>query len=276
MAPSSPSKTRAGPSKRSTSMPGHLDHRPLRGQRAAQDGDAPAGVDRRGERRARPRRRARAGRGRPRFSAIVRPVTVRQSPCEQAGVEQLAHHDRDAADAVEVGHVEPAVGLGVGDVGHPPADAVEVVELEARPGPRGRWPAGAARRWSSRRAPSTTAMAFSNAALVMIWRGRMPQLEQAHDGPARLVGDVVAAAVDGRRRRRARQRHARAPRPTDAMVLAVNIPAQLPSVGQAWRSIAASSSSVIVPAARAPDRLEDADDVERLAVATWPGRIDPP
>ena len=40
--------------------------------------------------------------------------------------------------------------------------------------------------------------------------------------------------------------------PTDAIVLAVNIPAQEPSVGQARRSISPSSFSVMVPAAHAP------------------------
>ena len=35
---------------------------------------------------------------------------------QQPGIEQLAHDDRDAADAVEVGHVELAVGLRVGEV----------------------------------------------------------------------------------------------------------------------------------------------------------------
>ena len=62
---------------------------------------------------------------------------------------------------------------------------------------------------------------------------------------------------------------------TDAMVLAVNMPAQLPSVGQALRSM---SDELLVgqarPAAWAPDRLEHADDVEGLAPAARPGRID--
>ena len=49
---------------------------------------------------------------------------------QQTGVEQLLHHHRHAADAVEVAHVVLAVGLGVGDVGHPLGDLVEVVELE--------------------------------------------------------------------------------------------------------------------------------------------------
>src|SRR5690606_35657932 len=39
---------------------------------------------------------------------------------------------------------------------------------------------------------------------------------------------------------------------TEAMVLAVNMPAQAPSVGQALRSMASSSASSMVPAAWAP------------------------
>ena len=42
---------------------------------------------------------------------------------EQPGVEQVLHHDGHAADGVEVGHVELAAGLQVGDVRrreHPP------------------------------------------------------------------------------------------------------------------------------------------------------------
>ena len=38
---------------------------------------------------------------------------------QQAGVEQVLHHHRHAADAVEVGHVELAVRLHVGDVRAP-------------------------------------------------------------------------------------------------------------------------------------------------------------
>jgi hypothetical protein len=51
-----------------------------------------------------------------------------------AGLEQLAHDDGDAADAVDVDHVEPSVGLGVGDVRCAPAHPGEVVEgeLDAR------------------------------------------------------------------------------------------------------------------------------------------------
>ena len=62
---------------------------------------------------------------------------------------------------------------------------------------------------------------------------------------------------------------------TDAIVLAVNMPAQLPSLGQAPRSMASSSASSIVPAAWAPT----ASNTDTMSVA-WPlcepGRIDPP
>jgi D-alanine transaminase len=49
---------------------------------------------------------------------------------QETGVEQLAHHDGDAADAVDVDHVVLAVRLHVGDVRHAAADLVEVVERE--------------------------------------------------------------------------------------------------------------------------------------------------
>ena len=37
---------------------------------------------------------------------------------QQAGVEQLLHHDRHAADAVEVAHHEPAGRTDVDEVRH--------------------------------------------------------------------------------------------------------------------------------------------------------------
>ena len=83
---------------------------------------------------ARPRRRARAASRSARFSAIVLPVTVRQSPWSRPAVEQLLHHDLHPTDAVEVGHVVLAVRLHVGDVRDTRADPVEVVELELHAG----------------------------------------------------------------------------------------------------------------------------------------------
>ena len=120
-----------------------------------------------------------------------------------------------------------------------------------------------------------TAMAFSNASLVMIWRGRMPELEQAHDGLAAGVGEVVPAAVDGGRPRRVPGSDMPSASPTDAMVLAVNMPAQAPSLGQACRSISPSSSSVIVPAAQAPT-ASNTLTMSRARPLWSPGRIEPP
>ena len=42
-----------------------------------------------------------------------------------------------------------------------------------------------------------TAMAFSNASLVRIWRAVMPVLQQVDDGLARAVRVVVATTVGG-------------------------------------------------------------------------------
>ena len=213
------------------------------------------------------RRRAPAGRASARFSAIVLPVTVRQSPWSRPASSSSLHHDRHAADAVEVDHVVLAVRLRVGDVRHPGRDPVEVVELELDPGLVRRWRAGAARRWSSRRAPSTTAMAFSNASLVMIWRGRMPELEQAHDRLARLVGEVVAAAVDGGRRRRCRAATCRCAS-ADRRHRVGGEHAGARALGRAGVALdlrRARPRSMRAGGVRA-DRLEHADDVERLAV----------
>ena len=89
-----------------------------------------------------------------RFSAIVLPVTVRQSPWSRPASSSIFMHDGHAADRVEVDHVELAVRLHVGDVRDPRADAVEVVELELDARLVARSRGGAAPRSSSRRAPS--------------------------------------------------------------------------------------------------------------------------
>ena len=99
-----------------------------------------------------------------RFSAIVLPVTVRQSPCSRPASSRWRMHDGHAADPVDVDHVVLAVRLGVGDVRHPGGDLVEVVErqLDARLGGDGEQVehrvGGAAerhrrRRWRSRTPP---------------------------------------------------------------------------------------------------------------------------
>ena len=59
-----------------------------------------------------------------------------------------------------------------------------------------------------------------------------------------------------------------------AMVLAVNMPAQAPSVGQALRSMASSVSWSMVPAARAPT-ASNTETMSRAWPLCWPGRIEP-
>ena len=61
----------------------------------------------------------------------------------------------------------------------------------------------------------------------------------------------------------------------DAMVLAVNMPAQLPSLGQALHSMAFRSSSDIVPAAWAPT-ASNTLTMSSACPLYSPGRIDPP
>ena len=58
-------------------------------------------------------------------------------------------------------------------------------------------------------------------------------------------------------------------------MLAVNMPAQLPSVGQALRSMASSSSWEMAPVARAPT-ASNTDTMSRTSLLQLPGRIDPP
>ena len=69
---------------------------------------------------------------------------------QQTRVEQRLHHGRRAADAVQVEHDVLAARLQVGEVRHLRAEAVEVGQRPLAPRPRGRWPSGAAPRWSSR------------------------------------------------------------------------------------------------------------------------------
>ena len=120
----------------------------------------------------------------------------------------------------------------------------------------------------------TTAMAFSNASLVRMWRARMPNRSRS------ITAWPEAKAASSRRRSTAggdADPGSDSPRasPTAAIVLAVNMPAQLPSVGQALRSIASSSASVIAPVASAPT-ASNTDTMSRTWPLQFPGRIDPP
>ena len=62
---------------------------------------------------------------------------------------------------------------------------------------------------------------------------------------------------------------------TDAIVLAVNMPAHEPSVGQAFSSILRRVSASMVPAALAPT-ASNTSTMSMARPSWWPGRIDPP
>ena len=119
-----------------------------------------------------------------------------------------------------------------------------------------------------------TAMAFSNASLVITCRGRMPARSSATtDRPdskassSRRRSTAGADAPPGRDMPRASA--------TAAMVLAVNIPAHDPSVGQALCSMRLSSSSERASTAWAPTASKT-EVMSRARSRTRPGRIDPP
>ncbi len=102
-----------------------------------------------------------------RFSAIVLPVTVRQSPCSSPASSRWLHHDRHAADRVEIDHVEPTARLEVGDVRDTEPTALKSSSVSSTFASF-----AIARRCSTAFVdpPSAlvTAIAFSNASLVMI------------------------------------------------------------------------------------------------------------
>ena len=121
----------------------------------------------------------------------------------------------------------------------------------------------------------TTAMAFSNAPRDMIWRGRMPRRSRfitawplAKAMSDRRVSIAAAEAEPGSDIPMAS--------PTAAMVLAVNIPAQLPMVGQAARSIDSSSSSSMSPTAWAPTASNTLTMSSFRPSGCSPGMIEPP
>ena len=246
------SKTRAGPSNTSASKPAVLTTAPSGASDPRRIGQPAGAVDRR---RSIARMISPSGSGGlssrevlgHRLAGHGEGVAV-----QQAGVEQRLHDDRDAADPVDVGHHVPAERLDVGQVRNPVADPVEVVQVEVDLAPR----AAMASRCSTAlvEPPSaiTTAIAFSNASLVMICAGgdalaraarRRPR-PSARAKPSRRRSTAGGAAEPGRDMPSASA--------AEAIVFAVYMPPQAPSPGQMARSIASTSSRVISPRAHAP------------------------
>ena len=110
-----------------------------------------------------------------------------------------------------------------------------------------------------------TAMAFSNASLVMISRGVMPEAQHVDDGLAGAPGVVLAAGVDRRRRGRAGQRHA--DRLGDRAHRVGGEHAAARALARAGLALDLAELVLGDLAERAgADGLEHAGDVERLAV----------
>ena len=120
-----------------------------------------------------------------------------------------------------------------------------------------------------------TAMAFSKASLVMIWRGRIPSRSssttawpEAKAASSRRRSTAGADELPGSDMPRASA--------TEAMVLAVNMPAHDPSVGT---GVVLDEAQLLVGEGVhgvGPDRLEHRGDVEGLVARPDPGRMDPP
>ena len=161
------------------------------------------------QRRARPRRRGPARAYSARLSAMRLAAHGHHVAVEQPVLEQVAAITAGTPPTrVQVAHVEPAVGLHVGQVRHARRDVVEVVERRGRRGPRGRWPAGAGPRSSTRRAPSPPRWRSRRPACVMTWRALIPASSRSSTARPTPRGVVVAARVDRRHRGAAQQRHA--------------------------------------------------------------------
>ena len=266
-APSSPSKTRAGPSKWSKSMPATLTTAPFGASEPVQDGDAarcrgwvadsgcttsPSGA---------------GGSMSARFSATVLPVTVRQSPWSRPSSSRCCHDDRHATDAVDVDHVVLAVRLGVGDVGDPGRDLVEVVEVELDLGLVGdgeQVQHGVGRAAEGHDDGDGVLERLLGHDLagpdVLLAAGRITASPD-------VVGEVVAPAVDGRRLRPSPGSDMPRASATDGHGVGGEHAgaAALARDRRCARSRRARPRS-IVPAAWAPTASNTRDDVERLAV----------
>ena len=119
----------------------------------------------------------------------------------------------------------------------------------------------------------TTAMAFSKAGLVMIWRAVMPWRSMSTTAsperwakPSRRRSTAGGAAEPGRDMPMASA--------TDAIVFAVYMPPQAPSPGQIARSILSTCSRLILPARQAPTASK-ASMIVTSCPSTWPGMVEP-
>ena len=189
---------------------------------------------------------------------------------EQTRVEQMLQNHGNTADGVEIGHVELAARLHVGDVRDVRPDAVEVGERKVDAGLVGD---GEQMEHGVRRA--TERKGDHDGVLEGFFGQDVASpnvlLEQVHDGLARRNRIVIAAAVDGRRACTPRQRK----------------PQRLADAGHGVRREHAGAAPLggtrVVLDEReffvgeladgmGADRFEDTRDVERLAVRPATGK----
>jgi hypothetical protein len=185
-----------------------------------------------------------------RFSAMVRPVTVRTSPSMSPSSSSARSttgtppmRSRSTMWYLPNGFRSPMCGV---------RRLIRSKSSSSSSTPAS-W--AMASRWSTALVDPpramTVVMAFSKAGRVMIWRGRM----LASSSPITASPDRTAYS-----RSRGSMAGTEADpgsdipiaSPTEAMVLAVNIPAQEPAPGQALRSSSSISSAVDPPSDRAP------------------------
>ena len=140
-----------------------------------------------------------------RFSAIVLPVTGDAVAVQDPGVEQLLHHDRDAAGAVKVEGRVFAAGHQVGDIGRAAHDRrhFHQVEVDARlVGDRRQMQAGVGR--------AAGGGDDDRGVLKRLARDDVARpdlaLDQRHHRLAARLAEAVAALIGRRRARRIRQR----------------------------------------------------------------------
>ena len=263
MAAASPSNTRAGPSNESKSMPATFTTDPFGASEPVSTARPPTACS--GS--VSGWTTAPSGRGgsmASRFSATVLPVTVRQSPWSRPA----SRSSRITTGTPPMRSTSAMWYLPCGLVSAM-CGTRAAIRLKSSSSRSTRASAAMASRCSTALVEPpraiVTAMAFSNASLVRICRARMPFSSSPMIGPARLVGEVVAPAVDGRRRRAAGQRHADGLGDRRHRVRGEHAGAG--ALGGAGVALDGEQLGVVDRAGGVrTDRLEHADDVERLAV----------
>ena len=246
---------------------GRLHHGTLGGQGSVQDAQ-PAGAVERVVHRVDDRA---VGVGRSQLGEVLRHRPARDGQrvaVQQAGVQQGLEDDGDAADAVHVGHHEPAERLHVGQEGGAVTDPVEVLEREVDLGLVGDRHQVQHR---VRRAPEghDDGDGVLEGLLGHDLPGGDALAEHVHHGLARGDGVGVTTAVRGGRRGAPGERHAQRLRDAGHRVGGVH-----PAAGALTRAGGLLDGVQLVagdqPTGAGADGLEDVDD-RQVPVVEPPG-----